>query len=1094
MKKMKKVLSAVLCLCMLAQNVPAVALAAEGDGLCGHHSGHTAECGYVEAVEGKPCLHQCSEGCATVDVTACVHDHEAEGCVHTTPAEAVACDHVHGEGCGYVAPQEAVPCTFVCEECKAEEKTCTCEDPGEHAPFCDLYVRTYEECLCVLNCAEEGLNEWCEVCYFGGAEACNGGEEEQTPYNYTVSCIASPAAGGTVIGANTYYMGEQVSVTVMPEIGYKLVALTVTDAEGADIQTTKGEDNTYNFTMPSRNVTFTAVFQEDTLAEITGITLTVDGTEYKKGQAVTVDNSTQSVTLRATGTNLGSAHRNAMVYVSEIQYVDNWVVSADGTHADYTLTPDDISGLAGSVHFQHQYSNDGGENWIDSGILVNPGSGVDVILSLKAKDDKGNLLAGDLNAMVGEYYITNYGTTELCGLSVGTTHTLDFMDDLIRPEGYQQPADVTFTVDVFGNITVTSGNATVMAEDGVTTFVVVLQPASEDPDPDPDPDPEPDPESAPKLALRVVDAEGNAITEKLDACLILVEDYENWISNEDSTEVYDLSVGCSYTLDFNDRSDCPDGYLLPEDITFTVGEDGAVTVTSENANVVVENGTTYFVIVLESVPTHQHQWKYEVVESGAALKASCSVGNCKEDGGTLGIGAGNATYDGYAKSPTVYGWAGDYKREDYQNRIDFYRLVGENYVPITTIPTDAGTYKAIVNIDTDKVISVTYTIAKAAAPRILFPTAGAITYGQSLSDVELSVSSNEYGSFQWIDPTLKLDAGNYSSIGLTFKPNESVLMNYDWDSYQGDAQHGYWYPDYKDLRLWIPVTVNKADPEVTASTAISGLIYNGQPQALIKAGTTTGGTVQYSLDNASWSTDIPTGKDAKTYTVYYKVVGGTNYNDVAAQAITVSIAKAKLTIAADDKTAMEGVAMPELTYTVSGLKGSDKLTGNPTLNCDATMSTAGEYEITVSGGDAGANYEIEYVKGKLTVQKEHKVTVSATVNGTAAVSHEKAVEGTEITVTVTPKSGYKMSTLTVKDAAGKSYAVSTDNRGKYYFTMRDADVTVTVTFSKISTADSTNPKTGDDFRLGMWRSIAVISLLGLVAAAFSESRKRKYQR
>ena len=99
-----------------------------------------------------------------------------EGCTH----------HVHDESCGY---GEGVPCTFdpaACSECEAveEETLCTCEseDGVEHAPFCDLYVRTYEECKCVLDCAEEGLNDWCETCHFEGVESCTGGEEEQTPY------------------------------------------------------------------------------------------------------------------------------------------------------------------------------------------------------------------------------------------------------------------------------------------------------------------------------------------------------------------------------------------------------------------------------------------------------------------------------------------------------------------------------------------------------------------------------------------------------------------------------------------------------------------------------------------------------------------------------------------------------------------------------------------------------------------------------------------------------------------------------------------------------------------------------------------------
>ena len=54
-ERMKKALSALLCVSMLAQNAPVVAFAAQED--CTHHAEHTQECGYVAAVEGKPCTH-----------------------------------------------------------------------------------------------------------------------------------------------------------------------------------------------------------------------------------------------------------------------------------------------------------------------------------------------------------------------------------------------------------------------------------------------------------------------------------------------------------------------------------------------------------------------------------------------------------------------------------------------------------------------------------------------------------------------------------------------------------------------------------------------------------------------------------------------------------------------------------------------------------------------------------------------------------------------------------------------------------------------------------------------------------------------------
>jgi hypothetical protein len=81
----------------------------------------------------------------------------------------------------------------------------------------------------------------------------------------------------------------------------------------------------------------------------------------------------------------------------------------------------------------------------------------------------------------------------------------------------------------------------------------------------------------------------------------------------------------------------------------------------------------------------------------------------------------------------------------------------------------------------------------------------------------------------------------------------------------------------------------KATPAVNAPTAVADLVYKGSAQALVNAGSTDFGTLLYSLDGETYSEDIPTGTDAGTYTVYYKVEGSDNWNAVAAQTIEVTI-------------------------------------------------------------------------------------------------------------------------------------------------------------------------------------------------------------
>ncbi|MBR6018296.1 MAG: InlB B-repeat-containing protein [Paludibacteraceae bacterium] len=176
------------------------------------------------------------------------------------------------------------------------------------------------------------------------------------------------------------------------------------------------------------------------------------------------------------------------------------------------------------------------------------------------------------------------------------------------------------------------------------------------------------------------------------------------------------------------------------------------------------------------------------------------------------------------------------------------------------------------------------------------------------------------------------------------------------------------------------LTVNKIDPVVTAPTAKS-LTYNGSAQVLANAGSTTGGTLQYSLSSGTgYSNDIPAQTNADTYTVYYKVNGNTNYNAVAEQSVSVTINKAALTCTADNKSVTYGDEAPAYTVTYSGWvngETSTELGGSLNLACTyAAGSNVGDYTITPSGLTAG-NYEISFVPGTLTVNQADAAVVSA---------------------------------------------------------------------------------------------------------------------
>lgn len=210
----------------------------------------------------------------------------------------------------------------------------------------------------------------------------------------------------------------------------------------------------------------------------------------------------------------------------------------------------------------------------------------------------------------------------------------------------------------------------------------------------------------------------------------------------------------------------------------------------------------------------------------------------------------------------------------------------------------------------------------------------------------------------------------------------------------------------------VTANITKANATCTAPVAKTGLIYDGSARALVTAGSATGGEMQYSLDGNTYGTGIPEGTDAKSYTVYYKVVGDKNHNDVAPASIAVSIAKedqlapsltSPVTIAAPATTAeITGVttAMEYSTDNKTWTACADpfsvgkgvyyirlKADANHNAGSAATVIVKGadEYALTVTGGTGSGGYEAGA-----------SVSVSATVP-----AGEKFVNWTPTNVTLT---------------------------------------------------------------------------------------------
>jgi len=116
-----------------------------------------------------------------------------------------------------------------------------------------------------------------------------------------------------------------------------------------------------------------------------------------------------------------------------------------------------------------------------------------------------------------------------------------------------------------------------------------------------------------------------------------------------------------------------------------------------------------------------------------------------------------------------------------------------------------------------------------------------------------------------------------------------------------------------------------------------------------------------------------------TYDIIIKRGNETNYNVTYVNG-KLTITKAPLTITAKDYTIKQGEALPTFEATYEGFKNGETsavLTKQPTITTTATSASApDEYDIIVSGAEA-QNYEISYVKGKLTITEADALTVTA---------------------------------------------------------------------------------------------------------------------
>ncbi|QKJ31112.1 gliding motility-associated C-terminal domain-containing protein [Mucilaginibacter mali] len=338
------------------------------------------------------------------------------------------------------------------------------------------------------------------------------------------------------------------------------------------------------------------------------------------------------------------------------------------------------------------------------------------------------------------------------------------------------------------------------------------------------------------------------------------------------------------------------------------------------------------------------------------------------------------------------------------------------------------------------------------------------TYGDT--DPALTYSNTPLVNSDTFTGSLTRDAGENAGSYAIKQGTLSLSGNYTLN-YTGDN-----------------LTIGRKALTITADNKTK--VYGAANPALnaIYTGFTNGDDATRLTTQPTLATTATASSAAGTYPITASGAASNNYA-ISYTNGTLTVNKASLTIAADNKSKIYGAANPALTASYSGFVNGDtnaSLTTQPTLSTTATAGSAvGNYPITASGAASG-NYTIAYTAGTLTVNNatltitaDNKtktygganpaltVTYSGFVNGDTQASLTTAATAT---TTATAASGAGTYTITAAGAVAPGYTIiyntgtltvnkavlniTADNKSRNYGVANPA---LTVTYSGFTNGD-----------------------------------------
>ena len=341
----------------------------------------------------------------------------------------------------------------------------------------------------------------------------------------------------------------------------------------------------------------------------------------------------------------------------------------------------------------------------------------------------------------------------------------------------------------------------------------------------------------------------------------------------------------------------------------------------------------------------------------------------------------------------------------YDGNEHTYNVAASDYYSVTgNKRTDAGSQNVIVALN-DK---VNYTWTDGTTDNVTF------TFAIAKKDI----TGATVGNFELLTYTGQdlIPSTTVTIDGLTVTGTWSAVRNVaDKTTFTANGNFTGTIADKETGML-------KANSSVATVPGANAPTYSEAAQELVTAGVANGGTLKYSLDNATWADAIPTGTNADTYEVWYKVFGDANHNDTDSVKVDVTIAKKSIedaTVALDGALTYTGAEQTQnVTVTLDGFTVTFDVTDNKATNVKAD----GNYTLKVT---ANGNFEGEKTLEWNIAKADH------------------IIEGENIPTASRIRRGNKLSTSTITPAE-----------------LKDADGNVLGTFTWV-TPDDEMTETGD---------------------------------